>query len=122
MSEVVSHHISRTVDDWCMLKHLRDDREIFVIEVLSVDLKEEGDSSGQEVPDGGNNTQESEISSSSSNPTPSSGGAGDCVVPDGGGGDVVVSSSTDAASGSAAVLEYQSCVICMEELPPDQVT
>ena len=105
-----------------MLKHLRDDREIFVIEVLSVDLKEESSISGQEVPDGGNNTQESEISSSSSNPAPSSGGgAGDCVVPDGGGGDVVVSSSTDAASGSAAVLEYQSCVICMEELPPDQV-
>ena len=122
VSEVVSNHISRTVDDWCMLKHLRDDRDIFVIEVLSVDLKE--DNGQDDVPSLANdgNTQECEISSSSNEGNLTSsvgGGAGDCVVPGGGGGDVVVSSSTDAASGLAA--EYQSCVICMEELPPDQV-
>lgn len=123
VSEVLHSHISRTVDDWCMLKHLRDDRDIFVIEVLSVDLKEDK----QELPSLADdlNTQECEISSSSCTDgdlTSTTGGAGDCVVP--GGGDVVVSSSTDAASGPAAAgaaLEYQSCVICMEELPPDQV-
>ena len=124
VSEVINHHISRTVDDWCMLKHLRDDRAIFVIEVLSVDLKEGGQDAPSSVNDG--DTQECEISSSTVNEVnmaSSTGGAGDCEVQ--GGGDVVVSSSTDAASdaaaAAAAAFEYQSCVICMEELPPDQV-
>ena len=63
MSEVLNHHISRTVDDWCMLKHLRDDRDVFVIEVLSVDLKEDGGGGGggqdahSLVGGDGNNTQ-----------------------------------------------------------------
>jgi hypothetical protein len=36
--EVLDHHISRVVDDWTMLKCLKDDRQIYVISVLSLNL------------------------------------------------------------------------------------
>ena len=32
--EVLDHHISRIIDDWLLLKHLKDDRSIYVVEVL----------------------------------------------------------------------------------------
>ncbi len=32
--EVLDHHISRVIDDWLLLKHLKDDRSIYVVEVL----------------------------------------------------------------------------------------
>lgn len=40
--EVFDHHISRTVDDWVMLSHLKDDRKVYVVEVLGTKDDEDG--------------------------------------------------------------------------------
>jgi hypothetical protein len=119
VSEVLNHHISRTVEDWCMLKHLKDDKEIYVIEVSSAKTEPEEE---KVTPC----DQDREISSSVASAAPmdicSSGLCDAALAPaptpslnEAAGGEV--SSTTNAS----AVVEFQSCVICMEELPPDQV-
>lgn len=37
--EVLDHHISRVIDDWLLLKHLKDDRSIYVVEVLGASTR-----------------------------------------------------------------------------------
>ena len=32
--EVFDHHISRVVDDWVLLRHLKEDRQVYIVEVL----------------------------------------------------------------------------------------
>ena len=39
--EVFDHHISRVIDDWLLLKHLKDDRLIYVVEILGLTGKDD---------------------------------------------------------------------------------
>ena len=47
--EVFDHHVSRVVDDWVMCTHLKDDRKVYVVEVLGT-KDEEGSHCDSEDP------------------------------------------------------------------------
>uniref|UniRef100_A0A0K2TJB5 Ubiquitin carboxyl-terminal hydrolase n=1 Tax=Lepeophtheirus salmonis TaxID=72036 RepID=A0A0K2TJB5_LEPSM len=78
--EVFDHHISRNVDDWTALKFLKEDRQIYVLELIEAEDYFDGQEAVEDTP-----TTE---------------------LDDGGGED------------SLASQDYQTCIICMEDLPP----
>ncbi|QQP31456.1 Putative LOC100877443, partial [Caligus rogercresseyi] len=76
--EVFDHHISRFLEDWTSLKFLKEDREIYALEVVEKVFEEE-----EEVED------EDPMGSSE-----------ECIL---------------------ASQDYQTCIICMEDLPPSDL-
>lgn len=102
IAEVVDHHISRVVDDWTLLRCMKEDRQIYAIKVVDYLVQENGNG----------NTTESQDST---------------LTPDTSGGDVVLPefpinnpNLMDSCSATTNT-EYQSCVICMEDLPTSEL-
>jgi len=100
IAEVVDNHISRVVDDWTLLKCLKDDRQIYAIKVVDYLVQE--------------NVENNEMSIDMSNNGPSAGG------------DELLESNNstvmgDGNTGGATNVEFQSCVICMEDLPCNEL-
>ena len=50
IAEVYDHHISRVVDDWTMLKCLKDDRKIYAIQLNDYEIMQSHDHEEQVVP------------------------------------------------------------------------
>ncbi len=147
--EVLGHHISRKVEDLTMLKALKDDRKIYMVKVLTLDDSKDGGrdiavAAAEAVLDD-NSIQEDLVSSSDKSGddgqvaalvpesvttfNEDSGLGGDAIVPDVDMSDLTTSNSKpEAASSSTATAtippsssEYQSCVICMEDLPANEL-
>lgn len=101
--EVLSHHISRNLEDWCALRHLKEDRDIYVIEPLNHE-----DFQKTDLPDKNDHAkmmddQDDAITSTSTMDTSE------------------IDKATSEEQPMVTSTEYQSCVICMDDLPPDQV-
>ena len=92
----------RVVDDWTLLRCMKEDRQIYAIKVVDYLVQENGNG----------NTTESQDST---------------LTPDTSGGDVVLPefpinnpNLMDSCSATTNT-EYQSCVICMEDLPTSEL-
>eukprot|EP00094_Tigriopus_californicus_P011792 TCALIF_11390-PA protein Name:"Similar to USP4 Ubiquitin carboxyl-terminal hydrolase 4 (Bos taurus)" AED:0.25 eAED:0.27 QI:0/0/0/0.75/1/1/4/0/1396 len=101
--EVLGHHISRNLEDWCALRHLKEDRDIYVIEPLNHEDFPKTHSNEQNDHEQMDDQDDAITSTSSMDTTSDADKATQDEQP-------VVTST-----------EYQSCVICMDDLPPDQV-
>ena len=96
---------SRVVDDWTLLKCLKEDRQIYAIKVVDYQVQE--------------NTKDQDTTMDSTPGMTLMGGPGgdgdEAVVPEfsGNGNNLMDSATTNN--------EYQSCVICMEDLPTNEL-
>ena len=93
----------RVVDDWTLLRCMKEDRQIYAIKVVDYLVQENGNG----------NTTESQDST---------------LTPDTSGGDVVLPefpinnpNLMDQGCSATTNTEYQSCVICMEDLPTSEL-
>ena len=93
----------RVVDDWTLLRCMKEDRQIYAIKVVDYLVQENGNG----------NTTESQDST---------------LTPDTSGGEVVLPefpinnpNLMDQGCNATTNTEYQSCVICMEDLPTSEL-
>ena len=88
----------RVVDDWTLLRCMKEDRQIYAIKVVDYLVQENGN--------GNTESQDSTL-------TPDTSG-GDVVLPD---FPINNPNLMDQGCSATTNTEYQSCVICMEDLP-----
>lgn len=118
VAEVIDNHVARVVEDWTSLRHLKEDRKIYVLEVIGKKCE------GEDQPNICDN-EETPASASSESNNQENGGpvVQSCSIDTGGfpgvSPEVVITCAEKPVAESIA--PYPACVICMDDFPPEEM-